>query len=186
MFFCCDRAVAFRVLVRTRLSNRAAILSAPFLRGGRSSDHVRGMVSENFERDCYIDTHACYFRSWWDWCVDREIDPAAAGRTNVSVVAGGDDFVHRDRWLREPTSMVSIASHSDRRPVCRRGVRVCWPENVQPGNENRAFDFAGGLIRFFRVRLCTRFLPTERRFIARRGIGFEANHTGKCTGGRCR
>src|SRR5712692_541806 len=82
--------------------------------------------------------------------------------------------------------MVSIASHSDRRPVCRRGVRVCWAENVQSGNEDRAFDFAGGLIRFFRVRLCPRFLPTERRSIARGGIGFETNHTGKCAGGRRR
>ncbi len=183
MVFCCDRAIAFRVLVRTRVSNRAAILSAPFLRGGRSSDHVGGMVSEDFERDCYIDAHACYFRSRLCRHFGGEID---SSRTNVSVVAGGDDFVHCDRWLRKSTSMVSIASHSDRRPVCRRGVRVCWAENVQSGNENRAFDFAGGLIRFFRVRLCTRFLPTERRSIARRGIGFETNHTGKCAGGRCR
>src|SRR6266702_2463416 len=111
MVFGCDRALAFRVLVRTRLSNRAAVLSAPFLRGRRSSDHVGGMVSENFESDCYIDTHACYFRSRLCRYVHDKIDPAAAGRTNVSVVARSDDFVHRDRRLRKPTSMVSIASH---------------------------------------------------------------------------
>src|SRR2546422_2545270 len=96
MVFCCDRAIAFRVLVRTRLSNRAAILSAPFLRGGRGSDHVGGMVSENFERDCYIDTHACYFcsRLCRDFC-----GKIGSSRTKVLVGGGGGDFFYSDRWV---------------------------------------------------------------------------------------
>src|SRR5438309_9549567 len=104
MVFCCDRAVTYRVLVRTRLSNRAAILSAPFFRGGRSSDHVRGMVSERFKRDCYIDTHAHYFPSR----LCRYLGPKTRNsRANVSVVAGRHEFPRRDLWLRDTTSMVT-------------------------------------------------------------------------------
>src|SRR5207237_8180776 len=105
MVFCCDRAVTFRVLVRTRLSNRAAILSAPFFRGGRSSDHVRGMVSEDFKRDCYIDTHAHYFRSRLCLYFGGKIDSL---RTNVLVVVCGDDFFYCVRLFWQPYSMVLI------------------------------------------------------------------------------
>src|SRR5207248_10607516 len=114
-----DRAFAGRALVRSCLPNRVAVLSASFLRRGWSQNHVRGLVLENREGDCDVDAYTLSFSSQWRRPGYGKIDRAAAGRATLSLMAGGDDFVHRDRWLRKSPSMVSIAAHPNRRGVRR-------------------------------------------------------------------
>ncbi|PYL31969.1 MAG: hypothetical protein DMF35_09285 [Verrucomicrobia bacterium] len=56
-----DRTFTLRTLVRTRLPNRVAILSASLLRRRGSSNHVTGVVSENRKGNRDLDAHAFCF-----------------------------------------------------------------------------------------------------------------------------
>ena len=120
-----DRAFAGRALVRARVSDSGAVLSSSFFRCWWSQNHVCGLVLENREGDCDVDAYTLSFSSQWRRPVHGKIDPAAAGRATLSLMAGGDDSVHRDRGLWKSSSMVSIAAHPSRRRVCGIGLRVC-------------------------------------------------------------
>ena len=56
-----DRTFTLRTLVRTRLPNRVAILSASLLRRRGSSNHVTGVVSENRKGNRDLDAYAFCF-----------------------------------------------------------------------------------------------------------------------------
>src|SRR5260370_26499599 len=56
-----DRTFTLRTLVRTRLPNRVAILSASLLRRRGSSNHVTGVGSENRKGNRDLDAHALCF-----------------------------------------------------------------------------------------------------------------------------
>ena len=56
---------AIRALVRACLPNRVAILSASLFWSRGSSNHVRGVVSENREGNRDLDAHAFCFCSGW-------------------------------------------------------------------------------------------------------------------------
>lgn len=75
--------------------------------------------------------------------------------------------------------MVSITAHSNCGGVRRSDVCCRHDENLQPRSENRVFDFGGGWVWSFGIRVRAQILQTFGGTFARRRIILETNRAGE-------